>query len=133
MQHVHPANIKLTYKLKTNHIYLVTDAWSPLGTDLTTFSIYGKQLFVKEDRCLDSSGKLGGSNITLIKAIKNLIDHCEVSLEESLAMATIIPAKFMKIDKDIGKIEKGYRADIISMNLDDFTCKTIHLSMQTQC
>jgi imidazolonepropionase-like amidohydrolase len=43
-------------------------------------------------------------------------------------MATLNPAKFLKVDKEIGMIEKGYRADLILMNLKDYSCTTVMTS-----
>jgi N-acetylglucosamine-6-phosphate deacetylase len=74
LHHVHPANISMTNKLKGDHVYLVTDALSPVGTDNIEFDYNGKLFYVKDDKCVDKDGKLGGTVLTLNKAIKNCVD-----------------------------------------------------------
>jgi N-acetylglucosamine-6-phosphate deacetylase len=40
-------------------------------------------------------------------------------------MATLTPAKLMGLEQEIGKVAKGYRAELIALNLDDYSCKLI--------
>lgn len=42
-------------------------------------------------------------------------------------MATQTPCEVMKLDKEMGKIAKGQRADIIAMDLKDYSCKLVNL------
>lgn len=76
LHHVHPANISIAAKLKPDHLYLVTDAHAPNGTDMKDFYLTGKHLFVKDGICVDENGVLAGSFFTLNQAIQNCVQKC---------------------------------------------------------
>ncbi len=125
MLHVDRANISLLQKLKQSQIYLVTDAVTPAGTDMNEFEFAGKKLYVKDGKCIDNDGVLGGSILTMSNAVRNCVENYGLSLEDSLAMASTIPAQVMGLGTLIGKIKTGYRADLIYMDLDDFECEVL--------
>jgi N-acetylglucosamine-6-phosphate deacetylase len=123
--HVDKANVQLMAKLKPTTMYLVTDAVTPTGTDMTEFDFAGKHLYVRDGRCVDDAGTLGGAYLTMNEAVRNCVNECGVSLEQTLMMATLTPAKLMGLEQEIGKVAKGYRSELIALNLDDYSCKLI--------
>lgn len=123
--HVDKANVRLLAQLKPTTTYLVTDAVTPTGTDMTEFDFAGKHLYVREGRCVDDTGTLGGAYLTMNEAVEKCVKECELSLEQTLTMATLTPARLMRVDQQIGKIMAGYRADLIALNLKDYSCKII--------
>jgi len=125
MLHVDKANVQLMAKLKPTSIYLVTDAVTPTGTDMTEFDFAGKHLYVRDGKCIDDAGTLGGAYLTMNEAIQNCVEKCGLSLEQTLMMATLIPAQLLGIEHVIGKIAAGYRADLIAVNLDNYDCTLI--------
>lgn len=125
MLHVDKANVRLMTNLKPNSIYLVTDAVTPTGTDMTEFDFAGKHLYVRDGKCVDDAGTLGGAYLTMNEAIQNCVEKCGLSLEQSLTMATLIPARLLGLDDQIGKIAEGYRADLIAIDLESYSCKLI--------
>ncbi len=120
--HVDPANVELINKNKPNQVYLVTDAVTPTGTNMTTFNFAGKELFVKDGKCIDKDGTLGGANLTLNDAIKYCVNKCNISLVDALKMASEIPAQLMQLDT-LGKIAPNCHASLIYMDLITFECK----------
>ena len=125
MLHVDKANVRLMTSLKPTSVYLVTDAVTPTGTDMTEFDFAGKHLYVRDGKCVDDAGTLGGAYLTMNEAIENCVEKCGLSLEQSLTMATLIPAQLLGIDDHIGRIAKGYRSDLITIALDSYLCKII--------
>ena len=123
--HVDKANVQLLVKLKPTKVYLVTDAVTPTGTTMTEFDFAGKHLYVRDGRCVDAEGTLGGAWLTMNQAVQNCVEGCGISLEQSLAMATLIPAQLMGLDHELGRIAPGYRADLIAMDLQSYVCKLI--------
>ncbi len=123
--HVDKANVNLIAKLKPTTAYLVTDAVTPTGTDMTEFDFAGKHLYVRDGRCVDDAGTLGGAYLTMNEAVQNCVNDCGLSLEQALMMATLTPAKVVGLDEQLGKIAKGYRADLISLDLDNYQCKIV--------
>lgn len=63
--HVVKANVQLMSKLKKSKLYLVTDAVTPTGTDMTEFDLMGQQLYVIGGKCVDDKGVLGGAFLTM--------------------------------------------------------------------
>jgi N-acetylglucosamine-6-phosphate deacetylase len=43
--------------------------------------------------------------------VKNLVKHCDITLEEAIRMATLYPAKAVKIDDRYGKLQPDYFAE----------------------
>lgn len=124
--HVDAANIKLLNKTKADKIYLVTDSVTPTGTDMVEFDFADKALYVKDGKCVDANGVLGGANLTMNQAIANCVKHCGIDLEHALKMASQIPARLMGIDKKIGRIEPEYRADLVYMDMKTFKCEIVN-------
>lgn len=125
MLHVDKANVRLMTNLKPTSVYLVTDAVTPTGTDMTEFDFAGKHLYVRDGKCVDDAGTLGGAYLTMNEAIENCVEKCGLSLEQSLTMATLIPAQLLGVDDQIGRIAKGYRSDLTAMNLNNYSCKLV--------
>lgn len=126
--HVDSANIEIIHKIKADKIYLVTDAVTPTGTNIEEFKLAGKTLYVKQGKCLDELGILGGAYLTMNEAIQNCVTHCNIDLVSALKMASSIPAKVMQLSESLGVIKPGYRADIIHLNLDTFNCQPCNTS-----
>jgi N-acetylglucosamine-6-phosphate deacetylase len=76
LHHVHPANIEIAAKLKPDHLVFVTDCHSPVGTDITEFKLNGRQMFVRDRKCVDASGSLSGSFLLMNEAIQNAVKSC---------------------------------------------------------
>lgn len=106
--HVDFNMIRLAKKLMGERLFLITDA-----VTATTEPPYPHEL--KGDK-YESNGILSGSALTMMKAVKNCTEKCNISLEESLRMASLYPAQALGIDNETGKIEKGYKADFVLMN-----------------
>ncbi|MBX9597330.1 MAG: N-acetylglucosamine-6-phosphate deacetylase [Burkholderiales bacterium] len=123
--HVDKANVRLLAQLKPTTTYLVTDAVTPTGTNMTEFDFAGKHLYVREGRCVDDAGTLGGAYLTMNEAVERCVDECGLSLEQTLTMATLTPARLMGLDQQLGKIAAGCRADLIALNLKDYSCTII--------
>ena len=128
--HVDPANVALVVNLKPSLSYLITDAVTPTGTSMSEFNFAGKHLYVREGKCVDAAGTLGGACLTLNAAVQNCVVTCALRLEQALAMASIIPARLMGLEHELGRIAPGYRADLIAMDLANYSCQIIAVTSQ---
>lgn len=72
------------------------------------------------DRYVLPDGTLSGSCLTMLKCVENGVKHFEVSLPESVNMASLYPAQLAKLNK--GRIAAGYDADFTIFN-DDYQLK----------
>jgi N-acetylglucosamine-6-phosphate deacetylase len=58
----------------------------------------------------EAEGILSGSSLTMNKALQNLVNHVGFELDEALRMCSLYPARLLKLDDQLGKIAKGYKA-----------------------
>jgi N-acetylglucosamine-6-phosphate deacetylase len=122
--HCHYASVDIAKKILKEKLYLVTDAVSPVGTNMEWFMFEGNKVYYKDGKCVGEDGTLGGSALTMVEGVKNLVEHVGLPIEEALKMASTYPSKAVGIDDRYGYIKKNYFADLIVLN-EDFTINTI--------
>ena len=106
------ASVRIAHQLLGEKLFMVTDAVTPAGTDMTEYDMAGTKAFVTDGKCHYEDGTIAGAAITMIEGIQNLIYRVGVSREEALRMASLYPAKALHIDDRYGRIAKGYKANI---------------------
>ena len=110
--HVHPALLRLALDSKPRgKLFLVTDAMTPFGTDLGSFTLYGQEILRRDGRLTLPDGTLAGADLDLPKAIRNCVSLLGLDLAEALRMASLYPAQFLGLDHRYGRIAPGYAAD----------------------
>ena len=118
--HVHPTSVLVAHQAKSRgKLYLVSDAMATVGSPHKEFELYGETIAEKDGCLVNSEGKLAGSAIGLIDAVKLTHQSVGLSLEECLRMASLYPARFIQQDHLRGHIKIGYQADMVHFN-DDF-------------
>ncbi|HDY8185236.1 TPA: N-acetylglucosamine-6-phosphate deacetylase [Vibrio vulnificus] len=116
--HVDYANIRIAHKIKGEKLVLVTDATAPAGANMDYFIFVGKKVYYRDGKCVDENGTLGGSALTMIEAVQNTVEHVGIALDEALRMATLYPAKVIGVDAQLGRIKKGYIANLTIFDRD---------------
>lgn len=112
--HVHAAMARIAYAAKPKgKVFLVTDAMATLGAESKSFRLYGETITEQDGRLLNAEGRLAGSAIGMIDAVRLNTQWVGVELGESLRMASLYPAQFMQLDAALGRIGSGYRADLV--------------------
>lgn len=113
-EHISPVVLRLAMRCKpTSRFMLVTDAMSSLGTDARSFKLQGRDITVAGNVCLDEDGRLAGSNIDMASCTRNAVSLLGVSLPEAVRMASLYPAEFLRLSHELGRIEPGYRANLV--------------------
>lgn len=119
--HVASAALRTALKAKGAHrLFLVSDAMVSFATELASFTLFGKDIYVSDGRLTNAEGTLAGAQIDITGAVRFMIEKVGASLEEALAMATSTPAAFLKLENRIGFIQSGLRADftLLDKNLN---------------
>ena len=95
--HVHPATMRAAFKAKTgpSKIFLVSDAMAVAGSDLTSFTLNGRDIHRRDGRLTLADGTLAGADLDLVTAVRVLVQDVGLPLETALASATSIPAKII--------------------------------------
>ncbi|MGB8192176.1 MAG: N-acetylglucosamine-6-phosphate deacetylase [Chitinophagaceae bacterium] len=107
--HVDFAVIGIAKKIMQERLFLITDAVTENTSGLYQHRLQG-------DKYVVADGTLSGSSLTMLKAVHNCIDKVGISLEESLRMASLYPARALKMDNVCGRIAEGYSADLLWLN-----------------
>lgn len=119
--HVHPAVIKILHRAKApGKLVLITDAMSAAGMpDGEGYSLGGLNVTVKEGVArLAEGGSLAGSTLTMIGALKFVMTHLGLPVEEASKLASYNAAKQIGIEHVTGSIEVGKQADLVLTNAD---------------
>jgi N-acetylglucosamine-6-phosphate deacetylase len=123
--HVDYANVRMSHRLKGDKLVLVTDGVAPVGANIDSFDFVGTEVFYRDGKCVGADGTLGGSALTMIKAVENTVKHVGLPLAEALRMANWYPAKAIGVDHKLGSIAKGKVANLTAFNADFKVTKTI--------
>lgn len=102
-RHLHPATVFLVIQAKPeDKVILVTDATRTAGTN--------------REPLLTPEGRLYGSNIDLLQALRNVMKWSGWSLQDVLPLATVNPARLLGLEKRKGTIQAGADADILLLD-----------------
>lgn len=113
--HVHPATMRAALKAKQGpgRIFLVTDAMSTIGTNLTHFTLNGREILRENGKLTLSDGTLAGADIDMLASVRFIHEMLGLPLEEALRMATLYPAEAARVDQRKGTIRPGMDADLV--------------------
>jgi N-acetylglucosamine-6-phosphate deacetylase len=97
---------------------LVTDAMPTVGANAKSFSLQGKPISVEGGVCVDEMGVLSGSDLDMSAAIRNATRSLGVDLPTAARMASQHPAAFLGLERDLGRIAAGLRANLVAVDGD---------------
>jgi len=106
--HVDYAAIRIAKRIMADRLFAITDAVTE-----TTQGHY--QHYLVGDK-YEAAGILSGSALNMNKAFQNLVRHVGVSIDESLRMCSLYPARVLKKENELGKIEKGFEMKLVAVD-----------------
>jgi N-acetylglucosamine-6-phosphate deacetylase len=118
--HVDPAMLRLALRGR-GRAMLVTDAMPPVGGSKTGFDLVGKNIAVFDGRCVTDDGTLAGTVLDMATAVRNCVRLLDVPLPDALRFASAHPAAFLGLERTLGKLAPGYRADLVAFDPNDMT------------
>jgi len=114
--HLHPAIVQMIYKLKgADRVNIISDSGHAAGMNVTEFTVDGLTRYVKDGVVRLADGTIAGSAKTMLDGVKNLIQS-GIPIEEVSKMASLNPAKSLKVDAITGSIEVGKKADLVVLD-----------------
>lgn len=115
--HVHNATIRAAIKAKAKPgaLFLVTDAMSTVGSDITSFELNGRTILRQGGRLTLPDGTLAGADIDMISTVRFAAQNLGLSNIEALAMATSAPARAIGQDQSIGTLRSGGKANLLHL------------------
>ncbi len=116
--HVHAANVRLAQRVLGERLCLVTDATAPAGAPagFDHFDFCGTTVFFRHGQCVDMNGTLGGSALTMIEGVQNLVHQVGIPLAEALRMASLYPARAIGRADELGSVAEGKIANLVIFN-----------------
>lgn len=110
--HVSVPAMKLLAKSKPyGKLTLITDAMRAKGMPDGESELGGQVVIVKNGEARLVDGTLAGSVLKMNVAIANVVNKVGLPIEKAVDCATIIPAKSLGIDSDVGSIKVGKKAN----------------------
>jgi N-acetylglucosamine-6-phosphate deacetylase len=117
--HVDPVMLKLALRCKRHDKFmLVTDAMPPVGSPEPSFVLQGRTIHVKDGVCRDENGTLAGTGLDMATAVRNAVSLLGLEIAEAARMASEYPAAFLGLDRELGRIAAGYRANLALLDDD---------------
>ncbi|MFT3846081.1 MAG: N-acetylglucosamine-6-phosphate deacetylase [Lacibacter sp.] len=107
--HTDFAAISISKKIMHERLFLITDAVPEIQSGEYQHLFQG-------DRFVLPDGTLSGSALTMIKAVTNCIDKVGIDAAEAMRMASGYPARVIQKQNRFGKIEKGFKADLLVLS-----------------
>jgi N-acetylglucosamine-6-phosphate deacetylase len=49
----------------------------------------------------------------MIEGVENLVKHVGIPIDESLRMASLYPARAIKVDNTYGRLKRGHKANLV--------------------
>ena len=115
--HVSVPAMQLLIKNKPDDkLTLITDAMRAKGLPDGESELGGQKVIVKNGEARLVDGTLAGSVLRMNKAIENIVEKVGVPFEKAVVFATLNPAKNLGIDKEVGSIKVGKKADFTVLN-----------------
>ncbi len=117
LHHVAPAALRVALAARgPERMMLVTDAMPTVGSDLAAFDLLGQTVRRANGKLTTADGALAGSDLDMASALRNTVAHLGVSLEAALRMAALNPARFLRLERELGRIAPGYRANLVLLD-----------------
>lgn len=119
--HVHPAMLQLLWQIKGDRLVLISDAIAAAGLADGCYRFGGREIAVKESKAEIPGGRLAGSTITLLDAVRNMVKFAGLKLPQAVRLASANPADVLGLQKK-GRIAPGFDADLVLLdsNLEPF-------------
>ena len=118
-EHTDPVVLRIALRCKPyDRFMLVTDAMPSVGTGNAFFELQGRRISVNGHACFDEDGRLAGSNIDMASCVRNAVRLLGLPLTQAVRMASEVPAQFLGLAHDHGRIAAGYRANLVLTDAD---------------
>ena len=118
--HIHPAALRTAFQVLGDRALVISDSMRANGMpEGEPFDLGGQMVTVREGKATLADGTIAGSVSNLHQEVKNLVSF-GIPLEQAVKAASLIPARSIGLEEEIGSIAPGKRADLVVLdeNLD---------------
>ena len=116
-EHVHPSSVRMAFKLFPGRICLVSDALRCCGMPDGQYELGGQDIFLKGNVAKLADGTIAGSVTNLYGCMRKAVEF-GISREQAILSSTVIPARQLGREEEIGSIALGKLADFVVCTAD---------------
>jgi len=118
--HIHPSIVRAVFKLfGDDRVCLISDSMRACGLADGKYDLGGQSITVVGKSAKTDNNSLAGSVTSLADCMRKSVEF-GVPVTSAIKAATINPAKSVGLDKEIGSITVGKRADILVLDQELF-------------
>lgn len=110
--HIHPAVQRIVYRLKKDHLILITDSLRACGLGDGPSELGGQKVFVKGTLATLEDGTIAGSVLCMNDGLRIFHENTGAPIEEVITTVTKTPAKELGLYDRLGSLSVGKLADI---------------------
>lgn len=116
--HLPPSLIRLIIKAKgIERLCIITDAVRVAGFPPGEHTAAGRTILVEDGVAkLPDRSFFAGSVATMDRCLRTMVHEVGITLRDAVKLATINPARFVRIDGDRGSLIPGKRADLVLLD-----------------
>lgn len=123
--HVHPASIALLFAAAPGRIALVTDAMAAAAAPPGRYLLGELDIDVADGRAVVAgTDTLAGSTLTPDRALRTVVNDCDISLHDAVAALTTTPARAIG-ELDHAVLALGARADLAVLDAGLFVTEVL--------
>lgn len=126
--HVHPAMVRMLVRCKQPwRVALVSNAIFAAGLPDGIYEKDGRNIVVRRGLAQigDLGGPLAGGTVGMDRAFANLLQYADITLHEASMMASVVPARVLRIEQTAGRIAVRSDADLVLLDHDGTAWMTI--------
>ncbi|MEV3827859.1 N-acetylglucosamine-6-phosphate deacetylase [Aeromonas allosaccharophila] len=116
--HVHPSVLKLCHCCAGERLLLITDAMRAAGMPDGHYLLGNYRVEMKEGVVRTEAGGLAGSTLTLLDAVRNMVNLAGVPLTDAIRMASLAPAQMLGIADRLGSLAVGKQANLLALTTE---------------
>ena len=99
----------------------------PAAGGPATFYLEGRRVTRVGSRLTLDDGTLAGAAITLMDAVRYATRTLGIALADALKMATLTPARLLRVDHRLGRLKPGFAADLVHL-ADDLSVRGVWIA-----
>ena len=123
--HVHPSSVRMAFMLFPGRICLISDSLRCCGMPDGEYELGGQQVFLSGGVARLADGTIAGAASNLYQDLLNAVAF-GVPQEEAVLSATMIPARELGRESEIGAIAPGRWADFLVCG-EDLSLQTVYM------
>lgn len=111
--HIHPSVVRGAFKMfGAERICLISDSMRATGMPNGSYTLGGQEVFLRDGKAVLADDSLAGSAVDLAECCRRAISF-GVPFEQAVQAASSNPARVIGLQKEIGCIAPGLRADLL--------------------